>query len=75
MFNRIEACVSQTTCVIHVDSRMITCKDQKHLDMLIDSIELTYPGLTKYKDKVLNDLGMTFDFTATGKVKIRIKDI
>ena len=47
VFNRIEACGSQTTCVIHVDDKMITCKDQKHLDMLIDSIELTNPGLTK----------------------------
>ena len=73
VFNRIEACGSQTTCVIHVDDMMITCKDQKHLDMLIDSIELTYPGLTKYKDKVLNYLGMTFDFTATGKVKITME--
>ena len=72
-FNRIEACGSQTTCVIHVDDVMITCKYQKHLDMLIDSIELTYPGLTKYKDKVLNYLWMTFDFTATGKVKITVE--
>ena len=69
VFNRIEACGSQTTCVIHVDDMMITCTDQKHLDMLIDSIELTDPGLTKYKDKVLNYLRMTFDLTATGKVK------
>ena len=73
VFNHIEACGSQTTCVIHVDDMTITCKDQKHLDMLIDSIELTYPGLTKYKDKVLNYLGMTFDFTATGKVKITLE--
>ena len=41
--------------------------------MFIDSIELTYPGLIKYKDRVLNYLGMTFDFTATGKVKITME--
>ena len=29
VFHRIEACGSQTTCVIHVDDMMTTCKDQK----------------------------------------------
>ena len=43
---------------------------KKHIDKVIDEIETLYPGLTKHRGKVLNYIGMTFNFETAGKVKI-----
>ena len=73
VFNRIEYNNKQTTLIIHVDDMMITCCDEKHVDMVIDEIEKLYPGLTKHRGKVLNYIGMTFNFESAGRVKITME--
>ena len=72
MFNRTEPNNKQSTLIIHVDDMMITCCYEKHVDYVIDEIENLYPGLTKHREKVLNYIGMTFNFETAGKVIITI---
>jgi hypothetical protein len=59
--------------VIHVDDMMITSTDEKHIDKIINEIEQLYPGLTKIRGKVLNYIGMTFNYSQIGKVKITME--
>ena len=73
VFNRTESNNKQTTQIIHVDDMMITCCDEKHVDYVIDEIEKIYPGLTKHRGKVLNYIGMTFNFEMAGKVIITME--
>jgi hypothetical protein len=73
VFNRIEKNNKQTTLVIHVDDMMITSTDEKHIDKIINEIEQLYPGLTKIRGKVLNYIGMTFNYSQIGKVKITME--
>ena len=58
---------------------MITSTDDEHIDKIIDEIEQPYPGLTKMRGKVLNYIGMIFNYEESGKVKITmdgfIKDL
>ena len=61
------------SCVIHVDDMMITCVNTNSMNDFIDSLEKLYPGLTKHRDKVLNYLGMTFDFNVRGSVNITMQ--
>ena len=42
------------TLIIHVDDMMITTCDETHIDKVINEIENLYPGLTKYRGKLLN---------------------
>jgi Reverse transcriptase (RNA-dependent DNA polymerase) len=70
VFNRIEADGKQTTLIIHVDDMMITATTEARLDEIIEQIQRLYPNLSINRGKKLDYLGMTFDFTATGKVKI-----
>ena len=67
VFNRIEKNTKQTTLIIHVDNMMITTCDETHIDTVINEIENLYPGLTKYRGKLLNYIGMTFDFRVKGR--------
>ena len=73
VFNRTESNNKQTTLVIHVDDMMITSTDDKHIDKIISEIEYLYPGLTKNRGKVLNYIGMTFNYEVLGKVKITME--
>ena len=73
VFNRIEDNKSQTTLIIHVDDMMISCCNDKYVDMIICEIEKLYPGLTKYPGKVLNYIGMTFNFESAGEVRITME--
>ena len=73
VFNRTEHNNKQTTLVIHVDDMMISCCDDEHIDMVIDEIEKLYPGLTKHRGKVLNYIGMTFNFETAGQVRITME--
>ena len=70
VFNRIEANGKQTTIVLHVDDMMITACDEAMIDKLIDELQINYKNLSIKRGRVLNYLGMTFDFTNNGKVKV-----
>jgi hypothetical protein len=73
VFNRTELDSTQTTLVIHVDDMMISSRDEKRIDSIISEIEKLYPGLTKSRGKVLNYIGMTFNFEQLGRVVISME--
>ena len=73
VFNRTENNKSQTTLIIHLDDTMISCCSDRYVDMVIDGIEILYPRLTKHRGKILNYIGMTFNFETAGQVKITME--
>ena len=73
VFNRTESDNTQTSLVIHVDDMIITASNESRVDDVIQQIETIYPGLTKHRGKVLNYIGMTFDFTKAGSVKMTME--
>jgi hypothetical protein len=52
---------------------MFTCVNEIKLDHVINEIENIYPGLSKQRGRVLNYIGMTFDYRKNGRVKITMK--
>ena len=73
VFNRTESDNTQTSLVIHVDDTIITASSESRVDDVINQIETIYPGLRKHGVKVLNYIGMTFDFNKEGKVKMTME--
>ena len=74
IFNRLEKDHSQTTLLLHVDDMKIMSDSESIIDHVIDEIELIYPGLTKQRGRIINYLGMTFDYSVSGKVKITMEN-
>jgi hypothetical protein len=76
--NALDECVfnkgqgeEQCTIVLHVDDLMITCKNGSKIDELIASLKERYTeGVTIHEGPVVSYLGMTFDWTKSGEVKI-----
>ena len=52
---------------------MISSRDEKKIDNIISEIERLYPGLTKSRGRVLNYIGMTFNFEQLGRVVISME--
>ena len=69
-FNRTESDNTQTSLVINVDDMIITASSESRVDDVIKQIETIYPGRTKHRGKVFNYIGMTFDFSKEGCVKM-----
>ena len=71
VFNRVEESTGkQTTLVIHVDDVMITASSEEKLSNVISEIESIYPDLSIHRGRVIEYIGMKFDFRDRGKVKI-----
>ena len=52
---------------------MISSREEKLIDSIISEIEKLYPGLTKSRGRVLNYIGMTFNFEQLGRVVISME--
>ena len=70
VFNRNEQDGTQSTLVLHVDDCLITASTEDHLSKIIEEIEKMYPKLEKFRGRVINYLGMIFDFSTDNKVKV-----
>jgi histone deacetylase 1/2 len=70
VFNKKNRKGDQVSIVIHVDDIMITTQGESNLDLEIQLIEKEFGELTVSRGKVLNYLGMNFDFGIAGEVKI-----
>jgi hypothetical protein len=56
---------------MHVDDLLITCADEKVIDDLVKALLVRYEeGVTIHRGPVVSYLGMTFDFSTLGEVKI-----
>ena len=70
VFNRTESDGSQSTLAVHVDDVLITAKTDTIIDGIIGDLQLAYKKLSVQRGAVINYIGMVFDFSAIGKVKI-----
>lgn len=70
VFNRTEADGSQSTLVLHVDDFFISAKTEDHVSKVIEDIEALYPSLSVKRGRVLDYLGMQFDFREAGKCRV-----
>ena len=61
----------QCTVVVYVDDLMATCVNQETIDQLWDGLKRKYgKGVVTHKGPVLSYLGMTFDYSIAGEVRI-----
>ena len=71
VFNRTEVSDgTQTTLLLHVDDMFITSQNEDILTNVIKEIGNNYQSLTIQRGKILEFLGMTFDFSVARKVRI-----
>lgn len=70
VFNKNMADGSQCTIIIHVDDILITAKNDELLEVAILEIESLLGEVTIHREKILNYLGMVFDFSISGEDKI-----
>jgi hypothetical protein len=60
----------QITVCIHVDDMLITAHRLARITALLDTLRAKYRELSVHDERVLAYLGMEFDFTCVGKVKL-----
>jgi len=70
VFNRVEVDGSQSTISVHVDDFFVTAGSEEVLDKLFEDLSVRYPALVIKRGRVMEYLGMVFDFRQEGKVKI-----
>jgi len=63
----------QCTIVVHVDDLMITAKDPSVVENAIKMLSDAYKGVSCNRGVKHSYLGMTFDFSLSGKVKISME--
>jgi hypothetical protein len=63
----------QCTVCLHVDDLLITCVDESIIESVVSSIEAQYKTITLHTGKVHSYLGMTFNFSTPGKVKVSME--
>jgi hypothetical protein len=76
--NALDECVfnkgigeEQCTIALHVDDMIITCKNQHTILELISKLKERYTeGVTVHEGPIVSYLGMTFDWTIPGQVKV-----
>jgi len=60
----------QCTIVIHVDDLKISCADHRGVDDVIGELKRVYGNLNVHQEDVIDYLGMDFDYSLPGVVKI-----
>eukprot|EP00597_Dinobryon_sp_UTEXLB2267_P016727 CAMPEP_0201091862 /NCGR_PEP_ID=MMETSP0812-20130820/368_1 /ASSEMBLY_ACC=CAM_ASM_000668 /TAXON_ID=98059 /ORGANISM="Dinobryon sp., Strain UTEXLB2267" /LENGTH=81 /DNA_ID=CAMNT_0047343059 /DNA_START=25 /DNA_END=267 /DNA_ORIENTATION=- len=70
VFNRLSAEGVQCTVVVYVDDLMMTSTDKRMIDNDMAILKRKYKEITVHVGDIHSYLGMTFDFTIRGKVKI-----
>ena len=70
VFNKIGKSGKQISIVLHVDDLMVTCEIEDDLDTFGLYLKSVYPETRTTTGTILDYVGMTFDFTTTGEVRI-----
>ena len=78
--NPVERCVFnktyngiQCTICLYVDDLLITCTDESIINQIITALQKRFPGIVPVEGKVHSYLGMLFDFTTPGEVKVTME--
>jgi hypothetical protein len=70
VYNMIGADGCQITVVVHVDDLMVTSETQANLDWFGASLKKAYPETTTNRGSRIDYIGMSFDFTTLGEVRV-----
>lgn len=73
VFNRTTEDGKQVTAIIYVDDLLVTCVNQDELDKVYDELVAEFDTLTRTDGDVHSYLGMTFDFSKDGEVKVTME--
>ena len=73
VFNRTTKAGVQTTIVLYVDDMLVTSVDLRELDSVAASLRKKYGEIAEHRGITLDFLGMTFDFTTKGEVRVTMK--
>ena len=73
MFNKVNKSGVQCTIAVHVDDLIITCIDKEIITQLCDHLSARYGVITRTDGTILNYLGMVFDLTTVGEVKMTMQ--
>jgi hypothetical protein len=63
----------QCTVCLHVDDLLITCVNESIIESVISSLEAVYKTITVHTGTIHSYLGMTFDFSLPGKVRVSME--
>ncbi len=63
---------TKLTTVLHVDDLFCTCVSQGNLDKFGAFLSEAYPEIRTKRGKVINYIGVTFDYTVAGEVKVNM---
>lgn len=72
IFNK-QVGTTQCTICLYVDDLMITCADETMLQNVINSLEKRFKGAKAVKGDIHSYLGMMFDYSTKGEVKITME--
>jgi hypothetical protein len=72
-FNKVGTSGDQITTTLHVDDLMVTSVHQRDLDMFVEYLRSVYKEVKVNTGKVLNYLGMTFDYREDGQVRVTME--
>jgi len=70
IFNKICNDGTQTTIALHVDDLMVTNVHESNLEAFYNHLKDVYKETRVVKGRVLDYIGMSFDFTLRGEVKV-----
>jgi Reverse transcriptase (RNA-dependent DNA polymerase) len=70
VFNKIGKSGKQISIVLHVDDLMVTSESQDDLDTFGLYLKRVYPETRTTSGTILDYVGMTFDFTTAGEVRV-----
>jgi hypothetical protein len=72
VFNR-GSLPEQTTVAIHVDDMFVSAPTEDDIDQLLSELSAKYANLSVKRGRILDYLGMTFDFSVSGKCKVTMQ--
>jgi hypothetical protein len=70
VFNKQGKSGNQITIALHVDDLLVTCKQESEIEEFYSYLRSVYPETKITRGRVLDYLGMTFDFRRAGEVKV-----
>ena len=74
VFNKQCSDGSQTTIVLHVDDLLVSNKHEYNLSAFYNHLKSNYKETRIVRGKVLDYVGMSFDFSVPGKVKVTMNN-
>ena len=79
VFNKMCDDGSQITVGLHVDDLLVTCVNHSNIESFKTYLKAEFPEIRVDSGKVISYIGMTFDFTTPGEVRVTmdncVKDI